>query len=357
MKRITIISTYRNRGTKNIGDRLITQSLVSLIEDNFGDSVSVEVVFRAATWDEVQEVVEGADHIIFACLPIRSELGVRVYPYLREVIASGVSYSILAAGTDLPVKDNVPLGGGIDEESNDLLRELGARASVFSTRGLLTQRFCRQIGIESSEYQGDVAFYAPAKYGSEFVSDTTVRSIVISDPHRPEKYLRSLSVLIEGLKIEFPSASVVVALHGVNDIVRDYCLANDVEINAIHQDPENGLSIYEDCDLHVGYRVHGHVSALKNRIPSYLMEQDGRGADYGLSLSRKVSVPHFLQHFPSPDGEKLPLDASISAPQQILGMISQDVIDGFLRFQGFEIELEAISRRAEKTVRAIVHSL
>lgn len=357
MNRYVVVTTYPAHGSRNIGDYLITQSLISMIETVVGDEAHIDVIWRAAPWEEVSEVFLSADHIFFACLAIRPEMERGVYPFARKVIESNVSYSIHAAGTDLPVKDNVPLGGGIDGESNDLLRELGAGAIVFSTRGLLTQRFCRQIGIESSEYQGDVAFYAPAKYGSEFASDTAVRSIVISDPHRPEKYLRSLSVLIDGLKVEFPSASVVVALHGINDAVRDYCLANDVKLREIYQDPENGLSIYEDCDLHVGYRVHGHVSALKNRIPSYLMEQDGRGADYGLSLSRKVSVPHFLQHFPSPGGDKLPLDASISAPQQILGMISQDVIDGFLRFQGFEGELEAISRRAENTVRTIVHSL
>jgi hypothetical protein len=357
MNRYVVVTTYPAGGSCNIGDYLITQSIVEMIRVVAGEEVRIDVIWRGASWEEVSELALKADHIFFACLAIRPDMEKKVYPYARNIIESGVGYSVLAAGTDLPVKDDVLFGEVLDDETIGLLRDLGARATVFSTRGLLTQMFCRGLGIESSDYQGDVAFYAPAKYGCEFATDTTVRSIVISDPHRPEKYLRSLSVLIDGLSDEFPSAALVVALHGVNDAVRDYCLANNVEFTEIHQDRENGLSIYEDCDLHVGYRVHGHVSALKNRIPSYLMEQDGRGADYGLSLSRKVSVPHFLQHFPSPGGEKPRLEASIAAPQQILSMISQDVIDGFLRFRGFDVELEAISRRAEQTVQTIVGNL
>lgn len=38
-----------------------------------------------------------------------------------------------------------------------------------------------------------------------------------------------------------------------------------------------GFSAYNECDLHVGFRVHAHIYNLSQRIPSVLIEEDGRG--------------------------------------------------------------------------------
>ena len=59
------------------------------------------------------------------------------------------------------------------------------------------------------------------------------------------------------------------------------------------------LSVYDDCDLHVGYRVHGHLYFLSRRKPSLLLEEDGRG----YSLSRSLNH-HGIQAF-----ETTPLSA------------------------------------------------
>jgi len=37
------------------------------------------------------------------------------------------------------------------------------------------------------------------------------------------------------------------------------------------------ISFYDDCDLHVGYRVHAHLYFISKRKPSYLVSEDGRG--------------------------------------------------------------------------------
>ncbi|MDN5686368.1 MAG: polysaccharide pyruvyl transferase family protein [Brachybacterium sp.] len=355
MGKVAIVGTYRDRGTRNIGDGLIGRSVAAMIADSH-KSVQARQVFRAADWEEARPTIEWADHIIFACLAIRRNLATKTYPYIREVLDSGKPYSILAAGTDMPVKANEDFGDSIDAESVEILREVGRGATCFTTRGVLSQYYCELVGVPNSVYGGDVAFYYPEAYGRDFFLATDIADIVISDPHRADRYLSSMDVLINGLRNMFPAARIRVALHGVNDEIEEYCATNSIEAVRIYEDVDSGLSIYDSCDLHVGYRVHGHVSALARRAYSYLLEQDGRGADYGLTLTRKVSVPHFLQ--PYTDGTNgRTLKGSIAAPQQLLGLIAHDLADGFSRFVGFGRELEGISRTNEEYVAQIVRSL
>lgn len=356
MKRIAIVDTYPSHGTRNIGDYLIARSLRSILEDRYGSKLFISNVFRAAEWDAVAPTIESADHILFACLPVRSNLQDHIYPYLRKIIDGGVPYSVLAAGTNLPVSDNANLIGAIDGASADAVRELGAGARMFTTRGALSQMFYKAIGVSQAKCEGDIAFYHPASYGKDFTPSRKISRIVISDPHRPELYVDSLHTLINGLRALAPKASIKVALHGVNPIIESYCEANDVPTVLLYEDPEDGLDIYSTCDLHVGYRVHAHVSALARRIPSYLLEQDGRGADYGLFFSRKSSVSHFEQRVSG--GEEPPKGVgSISAPQQLISMIALDMGNGFQRFAGWGPEIESVSRRAEKTVSSIIDEL
>ena len=37
------------------------------------------------------------------------------------------------------------------------------------------------------------------------------------------------------------------------------------------------LDFYDDCEFHIGYRVHAHLYFLSKRLPSLLINEDGRG--------------------------------------------------------------------------------
>lgn len=39
-----------------------------------------------------------------------------------------------------------------------------------------------------------------------------------------------------------------------------------------------GFHLYDDCDLHIGYRVHAHIYNMSIRNRSILLEEDSRGA-------------------------------------------------------------------------------
>ena len=59
----------------------------------------------------------------------------------------------------------------------------------------------------------------------------------------------------------------------MRESVKRYC---DDIIDISHS--ADGFSIYDDCDLHIGFRVHAHIYCLSMRKRSVLIEEDGRGA-------------------------------------------------------------------------------
>lgn len=366
MKRFVIISTYPAHGSKNIGDQLITSCLQNLVSDAISDA-QFDVIWRADYWENVKKTVLEADHVFFACLALRQRMSENIYPYLQQVLDSGVPFSVVAAGTDLEVEKNDNIYEGFSDETISVLKTVNERSFFFTTRGVVTQEFCRYLRLSRATLGGDVAFYDKRFDDLKFNNNIEVKKIVVSDPHKPLDYLKPMQVLLEGLKNIFPSAEIVVAQHGLNKIVEDYCLKNSVKTVRIYEDRFNGLDIYDEADLHVGFRVHAHVSALKRRKYSYLLEQDGRGCDYGATLERKISVSNFLY----PTRPVLTLKnlarflssrpviyrrfASVSPVYQLLAIIREDSITGFEKFSGLEKQILSFSKINESAMRALLN--
>lgn len=364
--RIVIVGTYPENGSKNIGDQLITDSLKSLISDNYPEA-EFDVVWREDNWLNVRDKVLKADHVFFACLAMRPNMHSTEYPFLRHVVDSGVPFSVVSAGTSLPVDLDCDIYAGFSDESIALLREVDDKAVVFTTRGLLTQEFCRRIGLKNAVFSGDIAFYDPKLDGHIFETGREISRIIVSDPHRAKAYIRPLSSLISGLRRYFPEAEIVAAQHGVSEHFERFCAENSVRLEKIYLDKDNGLDLYSQADLHVGFRVHGHVSALKRRKYSYLLEQDGRGSDYAVSIDRKLSVPNYISDRPALSLKNLAklllgrplskkIEASISPVCQVLAMIAHDSVRGFERFTGLESQVSSFNKSLSESVKAAISS-
>lgn len=274
-----LVSTYPKEGTQNIGDKLIEMSTADAIR-SFDPTAEISTVWRAEDWATVKDTIADADHLIFACLAIRRNMHT-IYPYLHHILGSGVPVSVIAAGTNLQIASPDMFKRGFTAADLDLLKRLSEAAEVFTTRGVLSQAFCDEQGYAGARFSGDVAFLDSRYDGWTFSRTERIERIAISDPHHGEVYVPVFRTLVTVLRKLFPQARIDCALHGVNPAIEAICSGIGVAVHPIYLEPETGLDIYEKYDLHAGFRVHGHVSALKRRIPSYLLEQDGRGADYG----------------------------------------------------------------------------
>ncbi|KPQ15235.1 MAG: Polysaccharide pyruvyl transferase [Rhodobacteraceae bacterium HLUCCO18] len=288
--RYLIISTYPAEGSRNIGDALITRTTEDFLR-LFDPSAEVATLFRATKREDALESISWADQIIFACLALRGDL-ISVYPYIRDILSSNAQLSVIAAGTELEMMGADLTQRGFTDADKKLVKELALLSKVFSTRGILTQAFLESLGVIGPCYAGDVAFGVE---GRKFGKTPSVKKIVISDPHKARHYLPVFKGLVREARDSFAQSRLICALHGENPLVEETCDSLGIESVSIFKNPDAGLAIYDDCDLHLGFRVHGHVSALSRGIPSYILEQDGRGADYGVSLGLRVSNPCFLE--------------------------------------------------------------
>lgn len=52
------------------------------------------------------------------------------------------------------------------------------------------------------------------------------------------------------------------------------------------------LNFYNDIDLHIDYKLHGHIAFLRRRKPSVLIVEDARS--FGISQSGAINIGAFL---------------------------------------------------------------
>lgn len=356
MKKYTIISTYPKKGSQNVGDQLITSSTINAIKAVKGDNISFNVIFREENWEKIKESVLNSDSVIFACLAIRKDMGNIEYPFLQKLIDSKIPLGILAAGTALNVNTfSEHLYNGFTKNSTEILKQLNSNSLFFTTRGVLSQAFCSAKNLTNVTHSGDIAFYDSRFSERKFQNKSQINKIAISDPHYGALYLESMGKLIVDLKKLFPKAKLTILRHGKNPAVEKFCIENEIQFKNLFLDKDNGLDEYDQFDLHVGYRVHGHVSALKRRMPSYLLEQDGRGCDYGLTLNRRISVANNI--FQKTEIKRVKRFRLIStqiikkrdyvslAPvSKIMAMIEEDAKLNFIKFIGLEDQINGFNK-------------
>ena len=126
-----------------------------------------------------------------------------------------------------------------------------------------------------------------------------VKKIVITTP-AGLNYINQSIKLIKLVKKSFPGAKILASFH--RGIKRDELTrrkdswgyqylafrarAMGAKVVDLAYDVKK-LQIYEDYDLHIGYRVHAHILFLSQRKPSILLHEDWRGK--GLTETMKSS--------------------------------------------------------------------
>lgn len=364
-----IISTYPKNGTQNIGDALISRKTQEFIKSYDKDAEVVEI-WREDQSDKAKNEILTSDHIIFACLAIRGNMK-KTYTLLEMILDSNIPFSVIAAGTALNMLDESLRQHNFTSEDKEILKKTIDRSTVFTTRGPLTQSYVQGFNKTKPYYTGDVAF---GKTGKTIKANKEIKRIGISDPHYIDVFEDSLRNLIDNLKNSFPKAQLIGIIHGKNPSAEAIFANMGLEVKRIYENPDNGLSQYEEIDMHVGYRVHGHVSALAAGKISYLLEQDGRGADYGLALGAKCSVPAYaLQQKKLP--QKNVVNKIISklkrvvnkkkannkpesiriAPAQITSLISHHKDNDFEHVQNINEEISRIRKANNDAFKKIYH--
>ena len=275
---------------KNIGDFLITDRVRALLQRLIGDEI-----LWLPNWEPLdghEAEIGAARAVIVAGGPgYRPAMYGGVYPLFSdpEALARlGVPVRFLGLGWKGEPGDEFSLEHyRFTPRTLALVRALGDRAR-FSARDHLSLAVLARNGIPGV-MTGCPVWYDLDCLGNALRIPVEVRRVVFTPPEQQLFHGQSREIL-RGLRRLLPDAEIVVAFHrGIEAdsqtppktaaILTEYaafarslgCLVEDVSYDL------SRIAFYDACDLHVGYRLHGHLYFLSRRLPSVLLEEDGRG--------------------------------------------------------------------------------
>lgn len=277
-------------GKKNIGDYLIGDRTKKLLGHERPDREIVEMYPWGPLGDKIDRINESKAVIIHGGPGYQRNMYPGIYPLVENLSDIKVPIIPMALGwKGIPGDDLTLRDYRFNDTSLELLRKIHAACEYSSCRDYLTQRVLLRHGFTNVLMTGCSVWYDVASIGKEFVPPRQVRKIAFTPPQL-ETYREQFIDILKELRTSLPDTELVACFHrGVNVDEEPYRKDNEniktimksckdigVSIEDVSYDLSR-LSIYDDCDVHIGYRLHGHLLFLSKRKPSILINEDGRG--------------------------------------------------------------------------------
>lgn len=285
-----ILSPYAENGTRNSGDDLIVKSLIELLNFFSNKSISYDIISIAkSTLNKLEKFNKININKYNAILAP----GFRISIIGQEVLDIRLKYIEKAITNNIPV---FLIGSSwciypgflkqtrlkINPKEKALLKYvINDKKSLLTSRDLYTYYLLKNNDLKCS-MTGDMALFDINYLYTRFISNK-IRSIVISLPHNVNYYKYCIQ-LKEKLKNRF----------NVRIVTHQYLL-NNKSYKDLSGDYKN-LDYYKRFDMHIGFRLHGHLWFLRNRKPSILIAEDGRGWGHLRTFGAGIHVKRIIKN-------------------------------------------------------------
>lgn len=302
----TILSTYPGqRSSANVGDQLIELAVKRLIERERGPVRFVTIFREDPLEDRIAEVNATAAILLPGCAIRDTPMHPRVYRLTADLdrlsvplIPIGANWNTYPGDAESRRLTRWPAG------TLDFVRRLASRVAAFSCREHHVVEMLARHGIGNGLMTGDPAWYDPDAFGRAFHRPREVRTVAFSPP-LSAFYRDQGAAVLRLLRDLFPAARRYCAMHLTDRVASpfaDRSPTNDASMRAdvaeknaflrreaaqlgfevieLAGDVERLLRFYPQCDLHVGYECHAHVSMFRIRRPSVLIAEDARGVGF-----------------------------------------------------------------------------
>lgn len=296
MKLLFISGAY-----KNSGDFLILERSIKLVKSFFAQC-ETDIIMANNSLDDKLEYINTFDWIIF---PGGPGYLYNYYPNfvaltknLDDLKCRMISFGMGWYGTD--TSEQTIYNYDFSADTTKLFNRILKDSNFLGCRDNYSVRVLKNNGFDNTVMMG-----CPAWYDIENVDKLDLRDginfdfkkICISDPANIFENAKQCLELLKYLKQKFPNSDIQFVFHrGTNEdgftdpftgkLTLD--LKNKIEAIGIRCKDiaygSEGFSIYDDVDLHIGYRVHSHIYNLSKRNLSILIEEDGRGAGVNEAL-------------------------------------------------------------------------
>ena len=273
---------------KNIGDFLITERARKLFAHLLDDEIIILDRFKNLESDI--DLINSARFLVLCGGPAyASDIYKGIYPLVNDL--RKIKVPIIPFGLGWCGRPSNPNEFRFNADSKMLLDNIHSTIENSSCRDDITASVLKNCGYNNVTMTGCPVWYDVESIGKEFEIKNSIKKIVFTTAADP-KLIKQTYLLIKSIHKYFPDAEITMSYHrgifpdkhttyratigyllmyGVAKLVNRKIKIKDVAYKL------EKLDFYDDCDFHIGYRVHAHLYFLSKRLPSMLINEDGRG--------------------------------------------------------------------------------
>jgi len=202
-----------------------------------------------------------------------------------------------------------------DSKTLDFLTFVAGHSGPIPCRDQLIVDLLHRYDIPAY-YSGDLVLFDTNYVHTSFSGLKDVRSVVFTVQHH-EKYKEQSFSVLRMIRDVFPNAKYYVALHSnvgiFSHVIAEFAVGLGFEELHLYGESDN-LWVYDTIDLHVGYRLHGHISFLRRRKPSVLLVEDARAFGFSRTMGTRTGCFDALD-----EDVKLPSQSVCREVERFLG--------------------------------------
>ncbi len=281
-----ILTTFPAHKSKNVGDSMIANSAHKMI-------IKRNLIFQSFTLFREEKLDKYEDGSISKIIAPGFSICNNTYPELfalySDIKRLPAFYPIGCSFQHITPAMSSFETYTYDKETLDLFKLITDRTGPLPCRDQLIVNLLHRHNIPAV-YSGDLVLFDDKKVNTKFIPPRNINSIVFTIQHHT-RYKEQSYQLLEMINDLFPISKKYVSFHSkpgtVSQEIANYAVSLGYAELHLYGDSVN-LDKYDDIDLHIGYRLHGHISFLRRRKPSVLMVEDARA--YGFAKTKGTDI-------------------------------------------------------------------
>ncbi len=291
--------------SNNAGDYLIVHRTKELLKKYYPECQITEF-YRNQSLESYKEEINSHDIGIFAGGPLYfSEFYPVLSPFVSNIREIKIPLMIIGAGWfNVSGEPDVLYQDTFKYPQKKLLTRVVNDTKILGCRDYYSAHVLRNNGFNNVLMTGCPAWYDLNNVDNTKYSGPTldnIKTICISDCGNVVNMEQVARVLYfargffgDKVKIKFVTHKTM------NEHIKTVLMEDLEELNIEFVDISGGLKgfeVYDDCDLHIGFRVHAHIYNLSIRNASILIEEDNRGK----GVNDALGLMHISSDYQQPD--------------------------------------------------------
>jgi hypothetical protein len=286
MKKCLILSPFAENGTKNSGDDLIVKSLIKLItlkkEEYKIISIAKSTKNKEKTFNETNIKEYNILFVPAFRISIKGQENFNIrLKYIEKAIINKIPIFVIGASWCIYPGFIKQTKLKINSHEETLLKYIvNNELNYLSARDIYTQKLLENNNIKCN-LSGDLALYDILQIKND-LNFNKLNKIAISLPHNVNYY--NYCMILKNKIEKIFKCKVYICTHQYMINNKKYI---DLSCNS------KNLDFYKTIDMHIGFRLHAHLWFLRNRKPTFLIAEDGRGyghlktfKDLGIHISK-----------------------------------------------------------------------